>query len=130
MAGPKTPTEEEAEALAAARLSRTALPKTACGQPIIMEREEGGKLRRLVSCGNTHDPADPNADRYIIHDLHRNHAETIREHRRWLSKMIVADPLPNEHYTVEELKAMGLVGVYTWEDVPEDEQVRPYVVMQ
>lgn len=130
--GPKFPTQEEAAAIDAARVNRASLPTTKCGQPILLEKEVDGKLRRFVSCGNTHDPNKPETEKRMTFgrdDDFRTPAEREADEQRWLSKMVLANPLPNEHYTTAQLLAMDLMGIFMWEDVPEDEQVKPDVVI-
>lgn len=117
-------TPEEASALEAAQLNWSNLPQTKVGQPIIMIRSEGGKLRRLVSCGNCNDPRLPNFERYFCATLEAANDEKLFQReiancRKWLDLMVQADPLPNENYTTEQLKRMGLIGLYLWEDIPE-----------
>lgn len=128
---PKLPTAEEAAAISRAQSNYPHLPKTKDAKPIIMEKEENGKLRRLVSYGNDDDPAGPDTESRIILriDNNRTSSQRIADYNLCLSRMIVAEPLPNEHHTIDQIKAMGLVGVYRWEDVPDEESVEPDVVI-
>lgn len=53
---------------------------------------------------NTYDPAGPWPEHHVV---------SVEQWRLWLSDKIVGDPKPTEKYSVEELKAMRVVGVYS-----------------
>ena len=42
--------------------------------------------------------------------------EDPERHRQWLKDKIIGEPKASEKYTVEQLKEMGLVGVYVKEE--------------
>ena len=66
---------------------------------------------------NIYDPKGLNARTYLALDQHEAMEPQGRErawqrHLEYLSDKIIADPQASDAYTVEELKAMGMVGVY------------------
>lgn len=67
---------------------------------------------RMKFLDNTHDPKDPRARFYLSTELRQTHEEAWKMHLQWLEGKIIGDPQPTDTYTVEQLKAMGLVGVY------------------
>ena len=122
----RLPNPEEVAALELAKANWLQLPKTKFGQLIIMVREDNGVTHRLVSCGNHSDPRNPNFERNCILSWEAMKDVKVMERemanrRRWLDSMVHADPLPNEHYTDAQLKEMGLIGLYLWQEVNEEE---------
>lgn len=69
------------------------------------------KLRFLT---NIHDPQDKNARMYIRCMPYQTQEQAWREHLEYLKDKVIGDPQKTEAYTVAELKAMGLVGVYAY----------------
>lgn len=67
------------------------------------ERDEK-KLRYL---SNTFNPSRPDAQRGCLH---------------WLADKVIGEPGPSEMYTVEQMKEMGMVGVYVIEPQPNSPQ--------
>ena len=61
---------------------------------------------------NTHDPKDKCAKMYVARSIHETPAEAWAHHVEWLKDKVIGDPQATEAYTVEQLKEMGLVGVY------------------
>ena len=61
---------------------------------------------------NTHDPKDKNAPMYVDCSFHETREEAWAHHLEWLKDKTIGDPEATETYTVEQLKEMGLVGVY------------------
>ena len=61
---------------------------------------------------NTHDPKDKYAKMYVAHSLYETPAEAWAHHVEWLKDKIIGEPQATETYTVEQLKEMGMVGVY------------------
>jgi hypothetical protein len=62
---------------------------------------------------NTYDPARPESKTRVIGDP--------TEHAFWLEGKIIGDPVPTEWFTVAELRAMHMVGVYVEvEDAPAE----------
>lgn len=61
---------------------------------------------------NTHDPKDKNARMYVARRFNETPEEAWRWHRKWLKGKVIGDPQATEAYTVEQLKEMGMVGVY------------------
>lgn len=72
----------------------------------------------MIFLTNTHDPADVEAaKRSLVLSFEEWQDPDGRErcwqnHLKWLEGKIVGDPQPSEKYTVEQMKEMGLVGVY------------------
>lgn len=70
---------------------------------------------------NTHDPEDvERAKKNLVLTFEEMNDPNGKEHAwqrhlEYLSDKIISDPQETAHYTVDELKAMGLVGVYTRE---------------
>lgn len=59
---------------------------------------------------NTH---DPHARMYVARMFDQTQEEAWRNHLEWLKDKVIGEPQATADYTVEELKAMGLVGVYS-----------------
>lgn len=103
----------------------TDLPVTKIGSPILLERTQDGKKQQLVSCGNTTNPAEVNDEsigRFYPLDQHdtRTSKEKLQDYKRWLSGMIITDPIPTSTHSVVELREKHLlVGIYKWVDVSE-----------
>ncbi len=115
------PTKEEALLIANAMEQWETLPKTEVGCPILGERELNGKRQRFISHGNHGDPRSPQ-ERFNID-------EDPEQTRKWLDGFVHGDPLHNELYTSKQLKDMGLIGLYKWRDIPEDEDIEPTAVV-
>ncbi len=71
------------------------------------------KHELLKVCGNTHDPAEPDCDIYVHHDIHGHWLENLYYHFKWLREGLIGDPTGNELHTVEEMFKMDLVGRYS-----------------
>ncbi len=57
--------------------------------------------------------SNTNSDgRYIMTSLNETPEDAVKHHREWLAGKIIGDPKATAKYTVEQLKAMGMVGVY------------------
>jgi hypothetical protein len=54
-------------------------------------------------------------ERNVIIEFGQSREEAVRHQREWLRDKVIGEPQGTEHYTVEKLKAMGLVGVYVEE---------------
>ncbi len=61
---------------------------------------------------NIHDPKDPQAQMYVARSFHETPEEAWAHHQEWLKGKVIGEPQATEAYTVEQLKAMGMVGVY------------------
>jgi hypothetical protein len=66
---------------------------------------------RFIS--NTHNPKDKYARRYVVRSFHEPPEQAWQHHLEWLDGKIIGRPQATETYTVEQLEAMDLVGVYT-----------------
>ena len=42
----------------------------------------------------------------------KTHEQAWREWNEWVADKIIGPPQATEHYTVEQLEAMGLIGIY------------------
>ena len=64
---------------------------------------------------NTYDPKRPDA-KMTVHTMpHETIEHAWHWHMKWLSDKVIGEPMATAHYTVEQLKNMGLVGVYVRE---------------
>lgn len=79
---------------------------------------------------NTHDPKDKNAKMYVARRVHETQEEAWRHHLDWLKDKVIGEPQATEHYTVGELKEMGLVGVYAINHVTSAESVKAQAYME
>jgi len=61
---------------------------------------------------NTHDPKDKEADYYILRSADETQAQAIAAHHRWLDGKVIGRPQATKFYSVEQLEARGVVGVY------------------
>ena len=61
---------------------------------------------------NTHDPKDKYAKMYVARSIYETPEEAWAHHVEWLKDKVIGEPQATEAYTVEQLKEMGLVGVY------------------
>ena len=61
---------------------------------------------------NTHDPKDKYAKMYVARSIHETQEQAWAHHVEWLKDKVIGEPQATEAYTVEQLKQMGLVGVY------------------
>lgn len=64
---------------------------------------------------NTHDPKDKDWKMYVTTRIGETRQQACANHLEWLDGKIIADPEPSDTYTVEQLKAMNIVGVYKQE---------------
>ena len=62
---------------------------------------------------NLDDPRHGGAHLHILHEIGRTRAEAWQAQERWLADKILGDPQATDYYSVEQLKQMGMVGVYT-----------------
>ena len=62
---------------------------------------------------NTHDPSSPDWTTYIHVRSDQSWESAIDSHMDWLEDKIIGEPQATNRYSVEELKQMGMVGVYT-----------------
>ena len=62
---------------------------------------------------NTYDPKDIRNKRYLTTPPHETPEDALRHHLEWLKDKVIGEPQATETYTVEQLKEMGLVGVYS-----------------
>lgn len=67
---------------------------------------------------NTSNPSDPMADIYVIRGIDQSQREAVASWREWLKGKVIGRPQASFKYTVEQLEAMGMVGVYD----PEGEE--------
>ena len=61
---------------------------------------------------NTFNPKHPNARQYLARSIGEDEEQAWQHYQDWLRGKIIDDPQASKKYTVEELKAMGYVGVY------------------
>ena len=64
---------------------------------------------------NIRDPRDPNWGMYVTRMTGQTHAEACASWIDWVRRNVIGDPQAADAYTVEELKRMGLVGLYARE---------------
>ena len=62
---------------------------------------------------NIYDPKDKNAKMYISCHFDETQDEAWCLHCEWLKDKIIGDPQATSYYTVQQLKDMGMVGVYS-----------------
>lgn len=62
---------------------------------------------------NTRDPKDKHAKMYVARSIHETPEEAWAHHVAWLKDKVIGEPQATEAYTVEQLKELGLVGVYS-----------------
>lgn len=66
---------------------------------------------------NTYNPCLPKARMYFL-TSYEGHFDPIkgeyewRQHINWINKNIIGEPMPSDTYTVEQLKEMGMIGIY------------------
>jgi hypothetical protein len=65
---------------------------------------------------NIHNPADPCAPMYLVCDFREDPARAWKYHMEWVNSNVIGEPQGTEACTSEELKAMGLVGLYAREE--------------
>ena len=68
---------------------------------------------------NIYNPELPDVYRTVLRSFEETQEEAWQHHLNWLQGKIIGDPVATEFYTVEQLKAMNLVGVYA-----EDEHTK------
>ena len=61
---------------------------------------------------NTHDPKDKNAPMFVARSSDETQEQAWANHLYWLKGKFIGEPQATEAYTVEQLKEMGMVGVY------------------
>lgn len=66
---------------------------------------------------NTYNPNLPDAKHHVDTMPHQTPEEAWHWHKVWLSGKIIGEPQATDTYTVEQLKAMDLVGVYVEDDI-------------
>lgn len=64
---------------------------------------------------NTYDPSKPDAWISIIPLPGQTHKEAEESHKKFLRNKIIARPKATDAFTVEQLEAMDMVGVYVSE---------------
>ncbi|MEM1368490.1 MAG: hypothetical protein AAGG02_10820 [Cyanobacteria bacterium P01_H01_bin.15] len=52
----------------------------------------------------------------LIRGFEQSEEDALREFESWLKDKIVGEPRATESYSVEELKDMGMVGIYAKDD--------------
>jgi hypothetical protein len=52
-------------------------------------------------------------EKFVVRRFEQSIEEAISDYRRFLSDKIIGDPKATDFYTVEELKAMEVFGVYS-----------------
>lgn len=62
---------------------------------------------------NTYDPKKRDAKYYVARLIGETQEQAWANHKQWLEGKIIGEPMASETYSVEELKAMGMVGVYS-----------------
>lgn len=67
--------------------------------------------------GNALDPklSDDELEHGLVRNIYETPQQAVANHRRWLAGKIIAPPMGNEFFTMEQLERMNLVGVYTEE---------------
>ena len=61
---------------------------------------------------NMYDPREPDAKKYVTRTFGQTHEEAWEELQRYLQGKVIGPPRATDAYTVEELEAMGTVGIY------------------
>ena len=61
---------------------------------------------------NYHDPSDKFFELSVMRMSDETQAQAVANARHWLSDKIIGQPKATEFYTVGQLKAFGIVGVY------------------
>lgn len=69
----------------------------------------GFKVRWL---SNTYNPKGSNAEMCVARSFNESQEEAWQHHQNWLKGKIIGDPKATDYYTVEQLKAQNMVGVY------------------
>lgn len=67
---------------------------------------------------NTFDPSHPNAKHAVSTRDHETPHEAWQRHQKWLEGKVIGEPQATKAYTVPELKAFNMVGVYVDEATP------------
>lgn len=62
---------------------------------------------------NIYDPKAEDAKLYFCHAFNESHNEAWNNFLDWLENKIIGEPKATAKNTVEQLKAMRMVGVYT-----------------
>jgi len=61
---------------------------------------------------NLYDPRSKDAEKYIITGINQTKMQEWRNQKNWLDGKTIGEPKATKDYTVEQLKEMGMVGVY------------------
>lgn len=61
---------------------------------------------------NIYDPSKKDAKKFLQRSIRETPEEAWRRHLQWLEGKTIGEPMPSDYYTVEQMKAQGLVGVY------------------
>lgn len=61
---------------------------------------------------NTYNPTKPDSDLLVCRTFDQTQEEAIGQYRNWLRGKYIGRPQATVKYTVEELEAMDIVGVY------------------
>jgi hypothetical protein len=72
---------------------------------------------------NIHDPEDPKAKMYLALSFEdfmdpQGHERAWQRHLDWLKDKVIGEPKGTDAYTSEQLKEMGMVGVYAIDKTP------------
>jgi hypothetical protein len=70
---------------------------------------------------NIHDPEDPNAKMYLALSFEdmgnpQGRERAWQEHLDWLKDKVIGEPQGTDAYTSDQLKELGMVGVYLDEE--------------
>ena len=74
----------------------------------------------LKYCGNTHNPEAENAMMYHVYSGEEDRFTSWNNHLEWLKQFTIGEPSATDYFTVEELKAMDMVGLYLPEDAQDE----------
>lgn len=84
---------------------------------------------KLRYFGNTYDPRQPDVLYSIVVGWDESPQEAYQRHADWLRDKMIGDPQPTSTYTVEQLKKMNMVGVYS-RTIDEYAQANPECVVE
>ena len=65
---------------------------------------------------NTYDPTKEDAIQAVCRDIGETQQEAWKRQQDWLKGKVIGEPKATESFTVEELKRVDLVGVYSLEE--------------
>ena len=77
-----------------------------------MDTQTDKKGIRMRWLSNIYDPDWPEARHLIEASDDASRDEAWARHQAWLADKIIGDPVASEDYTVKQLRAMHIVGVY------------------